>query len=357
MKKILVVQTAFIGDVVLATSLAETMLAESAKLGSRDFQIDFLVRKGNEELLANNPFVNRARVWDKKKKIRSLLKNILSIRKEKYDAVVNVQRFFNSGLITAFSKGRQKIGFAQNPLSFAFDHKVNHRIPHEADGEFWHEIQRNARLLTPLFPALNPRQAARPKLYFNQSIKDKIDGITRDKKPYVVLAPTSVWFTKQWSASKWSELAKLLNKDFHLFFIGAPADRKAIDGITGDEPNCSNLAGTLSLLESACLMKEARRVFVNDSAPLHLASSANAKTTAIFCSTVPDFGYYPLSEDSVVVTRKPRLSCQPCGLHGRKECPLGHFKCSLEIPAIEVAATAFPNKRPSEQGGPKLSGH
>lgn len=357
MKKILLIQTAFIGDVVLATSLAETIRAESTRSASPEFQIDFFVRKGNEDLLANNPLVNQVLVWDKKKKIRSLLKNILAIRRTQYDAVVNVQRFFNSGLVTAFSKGRQKIGFAQNPLSFIFDHKVNHRIPHEVNGEFWHEIQRNAGLLTPLFPELNPKQAARPKLYFNQSVEDKIDGIIRDKKPYIVLAPTSVWFTKQWSASKWSELAKLLNKDFHLFFIGAPADREAIENIIANQPNCSNLAGELSLLESACLMKEARRVFVNDSAPLHLASSANAKTTAIFCSTVPDFGYYPLSEDAVVVARKPRLDCQPCGLHGRKECPLGHFKCSLEIPAIEAASTAFENKRPSEQEGPKLSGH
>ena len=71
--------------------------------------------------------------------------------------------------------------------------------------------------------------------------------------------------------------------------------------------------------------------FVNDSAPMHLASSVNAKTTAIFCSTVPEFGFGPLSDLSQVVEIKEKLKCRPCGLHGKKACPEGHFKCGFEI--------------------------
>ena len=86
-------------------------------------------------------------------------------------------------------------------------------------------------------------------------------------------------------------------------------------------------------------MKKAKRVFVNDSAPLHLASCVNAKTTAIFCSTVPAFGYTPLADDSVVVDVGNSLSCRPCGLHGHKSCPLGHYKCSQDIEVKKVLAT------------------
>lgn len=337
MKKILVIQTAFIGDVVLATSLVETIAAQTSKNAADPCEIHLLVRAGNEALLENNPHVKKVLVWNKKKKLADLLKNIFLIKKEKYDAVVNVQRFFNSGLVTALSGAKLKIGFSQNPLSFCFDHKVFHRIPHKSQGEFWHEIHRNAQLLGPILPKLSPKSAARPKLYFNRETEEKIGEITKNKGPYVVLAPTSVWFTKQWSAAKWKELLALLNQDFFLFFIGAPQDRADIELIIDKQSNCANLAGELTLLESARLMKDASRVFVNDSAPLHLASSANAKTTAIFCSTVPDFGYFPLSDDNNIVIHNPRLTCQPCGLHGRKKCPLGHFKCSLEISASEVA--------------------
>jgi heptosyltransferase-2 len=92
-----------------------------------------------------------------------------------------------------------------------------------------------------------------------------------------------------------------------------------------------NLAGKLSLLESAALMKDARRNITNDSAPMHLASGVNAKTTAIFCSTVPDFGFGPLSDDSVIIETTKKLECRPCGLHGLKACPEKHFDCAYSI--------------------------
>ncbi len=330
MKKVLVIQTAFIGDVILATSMAETI----AKF-SPETQLDFLVRNGNEGLLNNSPFINTIIVWNKKKKFRSLFSTILKVRKNRYDAVINIQRFMNSGLITGLSGSKLRVGFSQNPVSFLFTHKIEHKIPHFTPEGHLHEVQRNAQLLAPIFP-VRPKDAQRPKLYFNSEIEKKIKMLTEEKGPYIVLAPTSVWFTKQWAFEKWSELSEKLSSRYRLLFIGAPADAKAIDQIIGETKNCENLAGKLSLLESAKLMERAQRVFVNDSAPLHLASSVNAKTTAIFCSTIPEFGYTPLSDDNKVIIHDPRLECQPCGLHGHKACPLGHFRCAHEISVNEV---------------------
>jgi heptosyltransferase-2 len=50
--------------------------------------------------------------------------------------------------------------------------------------------------------------------------------------------------------------------------------------------------------------------------PLHIASAMNAAVTAVFCSTVPQFGFGPLSEKSFVAEIKYKLYCRPCGLHG-----------------------------------------
>jgi heptosyltransferase-2 len=92
-----------------------------------------------------------------------------------------------------------------------------------------------------------------------------------------------------------------------------------------------NLAGSLSLLESAELMRGATMNYVNDSAPMHLCSSVNAPVTAIFCSTIPSFGFGPLSENSRIIETKEELPCRPCGLHGFKTCPKGHFLCAESI--------------------------
>jgi heptosyltransferase-2 len=96
-------------------------------------------------------------------------------------------------------------------------------------------------------------------------------------------------------------------------------------------PQTQNLCGKLSFLQSAALMQAAEMNYTNDSAPLHFASAMNSPVTAVFCSTVPAFGFGPLRNNGKAVEIKERLSCRPCGLHGHKTCPEGHFKCAMEI--------------------------
>ena len=95
---------------------------------------------------------------------------------------------------------------------------------------------------------------------------------------------------------------------------------------------CVNLAGNFSLLETASLMKDAIMNYVNDSAPMHIASAMNAPVTAYYCSTIPEFGFGPLSDVKKIMEIETKLNCRPCGLHGYKECPMGHFRCGNEIP-------------------------
>jgi heptosyltransferase-2 len=78
-------------------------------------------------------------------------------------------------------------------------------------------------------------------------------------------------------------------------------------------------------------MKKALMNYVNDSAPMHLASAVNAPVTAVYCSTVPAFGFGPLSDNSTIIEAFPEPECRPCGLHGLRQCPLGHFNCAETI--------------------------
>src|SRR2546430_2979782 len=92
-----------------------------------------------------------------------------------------------------------------------------------------------------------------------------------------------------------------------------------------------NLCGKLSFLQSAALMKETAMNYVNDSAPMHFASSVNAPVTAVYCSTLPSFGFGPLSDKRFIVEVQEPLSCRPCGLHCPPACPLGPFQCAYGI--------------------------
>ena len=115
-KKFLIIQTAFIGDVVLSTALIEKLHQFYP-----DATIDFLVRKGNEKLLTQHPYLREILIWDKKNgKYKNLFRLLFHIRKRRYDTVVNVQRFFSTGMLTAFSGAKEKIGFKTNPLDIIY---------------------------------------------------------------------------------------------------------------------------------------------------------------------------------------------------------------------------------------------
>jgi heptosyltransferase II len=321
MQKFLIIQTAFIGDVVLASCLIEklhTFFPES--------QIDFLLRKGNESLLANNPGLHKLWVWDKKKnKRRNLLQILKQIRKEKYDKVINVQRFASTGWLTALSGAKETIGFDKNPFSRFFSKRIKHIV---SKGDLVvHEIERNLRLVKDF----TDDSIVKPVLY--PSLEDYGLVQSYQQGDYVTISPASIWFTKQYPLDKWISFIDQIPNHNNVYLLGAESDRLICEEVrrTSLHAGVINLSGKLSFLQSAALMKNAKMNYVNDSAPLHFASAVNAPVTAIYCSTIPGFGFGPLSDIHFVIEIQELLDCRPCGLHGYKACPLIHFKCARNI--------------------------
>jgi heptosyltransferase II len=320
MQRILIIQTAFIGDVVLATGLLEKLHQHFP-----DAELDMAVRKGNESLFDDHPFVHQVLVWNKKSaKYKHLFQLLSIIRRRKYDVVVNVQRYFATGFLTVFSGARKKIGFDKNPFHFFFTDVISHQFSSEGDAV--HEIQRNQALIRSLTDAI----AAKPALYPTDKAFEKVR--IYQQQPYICIAPASVWFTKQYPSDQWVDLIQQLPTSYSIYLLGAPGDKNLCDTIRKQSRDrVMDLSGQLSFLESAALMKNAVMNYVNDSAPMHFASAVNAPVTAIYCSTIPGFGYGPLSDQSTIVESQENLSCRPCGLHGHAACPEKHFNCARTI--------------------------
>jgi heptosyltransferase-2 len=320
LQKFLIIQTAFIGDVVLATPLIEKL-----HVFFPDAEIDFLLRKGNEQLLRGHPIIHEVLIWDKKKnKQANLFRMLARIRRNKYDKVINLQRFFATGLLIVFSGAKETIGFDKNPLSFLFSKKIRHLI---GDAQAVHETVRNLELIRDF----TDNSIFKPKLYPAPSDFAFVDALTGSK--FITLSPASVWFTKQLPASQWISFIKSVPSGYGIYLLGGPDDTALCESIREacQRSKLKVLAGTLSFLQSAALMSRAGMNYVNDSAPLHFASAMNAPVTAIYCSTIPGFGFGPLSDTSCIVEIDKPLYCRPCGLHGYKACPEVHFKCALEI--------------------------
>lgn len=333
MRRILVIQTAFIGDVVLATAMFENLHAAYPAS-----QIDILVRQGANELFIDHPYINAVHVWDKKKnKYQHLFQIIKTIRRIKYDVVINVQRYVATGMITVLSGAKKTIGFDKNPLSFLFSETVKHSFGPGAKAtgaEALHETSRNHTLLASLTTA----PVAKPALYpsaANFAAVQKWQGA-----PYICMSPGSVWETKKMPAKNWIDLIHAIPTNYTIYLMGAPNEKDLCAAILSGSSRGGviNIAGELNLLEAAALIKGARLNYVNDSAPMHLASATNAPVVAIYCSTIPAFGYGPLSDKQFIVETLEPLPCKPCGLHGKTACPLGYFTCGYGITTTQLLA-------------------
>jgi heptosyltransferase-2 len=350
MHRILVIQTAFIGDVVLATALLQNLHAAYPSA-----TIDILVRQGADELFTDHPYINEVHVWNKKKnKYQHLFQIIQTIRRIKYDVVINVQRYLATGIITVLSGAKKTIGFNKNPLSFLFSEVVAHQFgaaaeAAEAGGRAdaagraaaqnsnsasLHETARNHALLASLTTA----PVAKPVLYPSAAhfaAVQKWQGA-----PYICMSPGSVWETKKMPAKNWIDLINAVPTNYTIYLMGAPNETALCAEILSGSSRGGvvNIAGQLNLLEAAALIKGAHLNYVNDSAPMHLASATNAPVAAIYCSTIPAFGYGPLSDTQFVVETLEHMPCKPCGLHGKKVCPLGHFNCGHSITTAQLLA-------------------
>jgi tRNA threonylcarbamoyl adenosine modification protein (Sua5/YciO/YrdC/YwlC family) len=227
-------------------------------------------------------------------------------------------------------RAADKRGFSKNPLSLFFHHRKAHLITRKSGEAYLHEVQRNLSLVDE-----TSTLAVRPQLFPSAADEAIVQDITGNQ-PYYVVAPASVWFTKQYPAAKWIPLVQQLANRFPVYLIGAQQDHAHAELIRQQQPEAINLCGKLSMMQSVALIKHALRTFSNDSAPLHFASAVNAPVTASFCSTIPEFGFGPLSEAAQVVQLETPLYCRPCGLHGYRQCPEKHFRCALEIDDHQV---------------------
>ena len=330
MRGSLVIQTSFLGDVVLTTPL----IAELAKRGP----VDVLATPQGAAVLANNPHIRNIIPYDKRGTYGSTLTLWHTVRdlrsRRPYEAAYLAQGSFRSGLIAMMTGARERIGFASSTGHVLYTNQIAYRPERHHAERLW-SLAMSECADPPTCDQI------RPRLYPSDEDRRAIDVLLRRDNgtdtPLVALAPGSAWGTKRWPY--YVELAKKLSTDFRIVVIGSKADAGIAAEITDAlPPGCViNAVGILPLLASAELIGRAQAIVTNDSAPQHLASAMGTPTLTIFGPTVPEFGFGPLSERHAVAGHQG-LSCRPCHRHGPQRCPLGHWRCMRELGPEYVAS-------------------
>ncbi|HEY9166983.1 MAG TPA: glycosyltransferase family 9 protein [Candidatus Kryptonia bacterium] len=332
MNRALIIQTAFLGDVILTTPLVQVLKREHPEMA-----VDIVVIPSTREVVENHPAVSKVITYDKhgaQKSPWSFISLGRELRKMKYDVIICPHRSLRSALLSRMTNAPVRIGFRNSALPGSFTSTLAWKFG-------VHEVDRNLSLLEPLGIATH-REV--PRLFPTQGNREEVDlfiGENRIEKPFAAIAPGTVWRTKQYPVAKMVEVAKqLLERFARIVIVGGPADAETAASFDGIDSRIVSAVGKLSVMSSAELISRASLLVSNDSAPVHIAASFEVPTVAIFGPTAGNFGFYPYGDNSAVV-ETTGLGCRPCTIHGGARCPIGTFDCMEMITPYYVAATAL----------------
>ncbi|MBM4177888.1 MAG: glycosyltransferase family 9 protein [Ignavibacteria bacterium] len=317
---IVIIQTAFLGDVLLTLPLCvavKRMLPQAS--------ITFVTTPAAAPMLASVSCIDRVVVYDKRGEHATRVQQqelAASLTSSERTIVLVAHKSWRSALFLRSINADFSVAFADSPARWFATSSVS--VPSGL-----HAAERNLLLLKPLLEigvALPGLLDCVPIVLTDVEVK------ASSGHPHVVLAPGSAWKTKQWPTERFRELAqRLVHEGIRVSVLGDASVAEVASGSAGVD----NLAGSTTMQQAAGVIAGATIVVANDSAPVHLASLQNVPTIAIFGPTIPEFGFGPFGSD-VIVVQNDQLLCRPCSDHGTQECPLGTHECMTSITVDKV---------------------
>jgi heptosyltransferase-2 len=319
-RKILLIQTAFLGDAILTTPLVKALHETYPQS-----VLDILLIPETAIVYKYNPYIRQTLIFEKRKlfnRCLSFFSVLRKIRAQKYELAVSAQLSFTSSLFMYWGGIKHRLGFPRQKLT-TMTVELPKGIPVH---------KRYLQLMTALTAN---KFSAQTELYWDEATEKQVNDLYRNnftaEEIVIGIAPGSVWPTKRWLPEYYAEVIKQLhNRGYKTILVGGKEDYKLCHSIALDSGMPTlNLAGGLSVLGSACLIKKLQLLISNDSAPLHLANAVQTDVIAIFGPTVKSFGFSPFRQRDKVI--EVELNCRPCGKHGHTACPQQHFSCMKNI--------------------------
>jgi len=339
MKKFLILKPSSLGDVIHAFPVVSSIADQVPGA-----VIDWVVRPEYAELVRAHSAVHEIFLferdrWSKWSRLLTTIPEgiglIRSLRRERYDAVLDLQGLFRSALIAFLSGAGERIGFANAREGAPFFYHRKVEVPEESI----HAVDRYGLVLKALkidHPLDDAGLRIPPEV--DASLGELLSGEEGlSGAPLVVLNPNARWETKKWLPERFAELADRLIQSLGVavVLVGSPGDVSGVAGIVSQvKGRVVNLAGRTSLLQLAALLKRADLMVTCDSGPMHLAAAMGTKVLALFGPTDP-VRTGPYGPGHQVVRHE--LDCLSCL---KRSCPLGTEACmeGITVDAVFEAA-------------------
>ena len=349
-----VIQTAFLGDLLLSIPLLKRIKSQS------DESLALVCRHGLGEFFLKTGLVDQ--VFEIQKGVAETYDKVVrELNQQELKTVFAPHQSLRTHFLISRLKASQKVGFSMWWNRFFFTRRI------KKDSSLPDAIRQQS-LLSKSDPDLaaliknykNGREAYKisnsqlsaPPSWSSMGLKEKLmedkstwarflerRGLSAKRdKPWVLVFPGSVWATKRWTVEGFAETCKkIMALGYEVFLMGAPNEERLCQEVAGLAVGSYMMAGQTTIYESALMLSRAALVIGNDSASMHLAACAEIPLISLFGPTVIEFGYRPWSDQAYLV-QHPDLACRPCGPHGHRACPLKTHQCMKGLGAEQVIA-------------------
>jgi heptosyltransferase-2 len=339
--KTLIIRLSSVGDVVLSSPLVRCLRGRFP-----DSQIDFLVKSTYADLVRHNPHLSHVLEFPDDAPFTDLLRLRAKIASTGYDLIIDIHDSLRSRLLSIGSRHVTRVNKRKLARTLLVKFKLD---VYDRYGGAPGVAQRYLNTVRS-FGVEDDGKGL--DLFVPADVTTTVrvvlagEGITTATR-CIGVCPSAKHANKIWPEDRFAEAAGRLAAPggSTVLLFGSTDDRERCASI-GNTISTShrgthvvNLAGRMSLLETAAALDMCSLVLTNDSGLMHIAAARKREVVAVFGPTVRQFGFFPPPERSTVVERSG-LECRPCTHIGLPYCPQGHFRCMKDITVESVVSAA-----------------
>jgi heptosyltransferase-2 len=323
--KVLVLRFSSIGDIVLTTPVLRCL---KEQIGA---EIHYLTKASFSAILAENPNIDKLITFDK-----STDEVLDALKKEQYDFVLDL----HNNIRTLKLKSKLGVKSAAFPkLNVRKWVYVNTKWDVMPDV---HVVERYFKVVESL--GVHPDGKG---LDYFLAEKDRVEVIevlpVEFQKGYWVYTLGAQYKTKCLPENKIADLLALI--EVPIVLLGGNEDQTLGERLAAIYPaKVINLAGQLTLNQSASVVEQSNGAICHDTGLMHIASAFQKKLAVIWGNTTPKIGMSPyLPKSELVNFQVDDLKCRPCSKIGYQQCPKTHFKCmnNQDLEAISRFVNQF----------------
>ncbi len=292
--EILLIRLSSLGDLVIMTSALE-----------------YLKDKGKVTLITKKQYFG---LFEEDPRVNQLLdeSQVNDLKKTTFDIACDLHAKPKTLLMLSKIKARKKCVINKNSIQRRLAVWFNKKIPEKPLYRLYVE---------PFHQYFTPKTYPLPSLVAHFEKPEDLP------ERYAVISPGASQPQKRWPLEYYLAISSMIYKNYGLFSVYIGTE----DFSLPQEEYIVNRMGKLSLKTLMNIIKFAKFTVSNDSGPAHMSAALSVPLFVIFGPTVPEFGFRPVSNATVVVIERRDLSCRPCSLHGEKKCKFGDLRCLTKI--------------------------